>query len=320
MTIAVQNNNNDKKVGVIGLGLMGTALTERLLEHGYASVIWNRSPEKAEPLLARGAVWSDNPLANCERVIISLYTTEVVEEVLLHMADGLRPGQTILDTTTGEPHHTAALGTSLARQGVHYLDAPISGSSEQTRRGEVTIIVGGDREAFCACCDLLECMAQKVFHVGPCGNAAKMKLVSNLVLGLNRAALAEGLSFAKAIGLDVKSALEVLMGSMAYSRTMDTKGKKMLQGDFRTQARLSQHLKDVRLILDLANSVDLNLPLSVTHRQLLEVCEAAGYGDVDNSAVIQAYDAAVVQAGASPQLKQPHYKQGSRLSVPDIPR
>ena len=280
MTTSLQNNS-DNKIGVIGLGLMGTALTERLIEHGYETVVWNRSPEKAEPLLARGAVWSDNPLENCDRVIISLYTTEVVEEVLSHMADGLRPGQIILDTTTGEPHHTAALGTRLARHGVHYLDAPISGSSEQTRRGEVTIIVGGDQEPFFACRDLFDCMGEKVFHVGPCGSGITMKLVSNLVLGLNRVALAEGLSFAKALGLNAQAALDVLMGSMAYSRTMETKGQKMLQGDFRTQARLSQHLKDVRLILELADSIDLSLPLSVTHRQLLEACKAAGYGDAD---------------------------------------
>jgi 3-hydroxyisobutyrate dehydrogenase-like beta-hydroxyacid dehydrogenase len=283
------DNTINKTIGIVGLGLMGTALTERLLEHGYATTVWNRSREKAEPLLAKGATWSDNPLRTCSRVIISLYTTDVVDDVLSQMADGLRPGQILLDTTTGEPNGSAALGAELALRGVHYLDAPISGSSEQTRRGDVTIIVGGSAEAFDACHDLLECMAKKVFHVGPCGSAAKMKLVSNLVLGLNRAALAEGLAFAGAIGLDQKAALDVLVGSMAYSRTMDTKGAKMLAGDFRTQARLSQHLKDVRLILDLAEAAGICVPLSETHRRLLEQCESNGYGDADNSAIIHAF-------------------------------
>ncbi|MBM3861795.1 MAG: NAD(P)-dependent oxidoreductase [Verrucomicrobia bacterium] len=276
----------DKRVGMTGLGLMGTALTERLLEHGYRVLIWNRTRAKADPLIARGAEWSDNPLTACDRVIISLYTSDVVESVLEQMRDGLRAGQIILDTTTGEPAQSAALGARLAVQGVHYLDAPISGSSEQTRRGEAMVMVGGERAAFEACSDLWTVLGAKVFYVGACGSAAKMKLVSNLVLGLNRAALAEGLVFAKAIGVETAAALEVLRGSMAYSRVMDVKGRKMIEGDFTVQARLSQHLKDVRLIL--ASGVPL--PLSETHRRLLEAAEAMGLGDLDNCAIIKAIE------------------------------
>ena len=228
-----------KNVGMIGLGLMGTALTERLLEAGYTVWVHNRTREKAEPLVARGARWADNPLSVCDRVLISLYTTDTVAEVLGQMDDGLRPGQILIDTTTGEPEQTVELGTRLAARGVHYLDAPISGSSEQTRRGEVTTIVGGPREAFDACRDLVDCFSVKTIYAGPCGAGAKMKLVSNLVLGLNRAALAEGLVFARAIGLDAGAALEVLMGSMAHSRIMDTKGRKMVEGDFRASAALA---------------------------------------------------------------------------------
>ncbi|MFA7003894.1 MAG: NAD(P)-dependent oxidoreductase, partial [Verrucomicrobiia bacterium] len=264
-----------------------TALTERLLEHGYRVLVWNRTREKAAPLIARGAEWNDNPLAACDRVIISLYTSDVVEAVLEQMRDGLRAGQIVLDTTTGEPAQTAALGKRLAANGVRYLDAPISGSSEQTRRGEATVIVGGEREAFEACSDLWPVLGQKVFHVGPCGSAAKMKLVSNLVLGLNRVALAEGLVFAEAMGVEPAAALEVLIGSMAYSRVMDVKGRKMVEGDFTVQARLSQHLKDVRLILAGAAAAGLPLPLSETHRRLLEQAEAVGLGEMDNSAIIK---------------------------------
>ena len=278
---------NKEMVGVIGLGLMGTALTERLLEHGYRVAVWNRTRVKAEALLARGAEWSDNPLAGCERVIISLYTTEVVVEVLEEMQGGLRVGQIILDITTGEPAQTAALGERLGARGVCYLDAPISGSSEQTRRGEATFIVGGDRAAFDACADLWRVMGQKVFHVGPCGSAAKLKLISNLVLGLNRAALAEGLAFAEAIGVAPAAALEVMAGSMAYSRAMDAKGRKMVERDFSVQARLSQHLKDVRLMLKAAADAGLDLPLSETHCRLMERAEDCGLGDQDNSAIIE---------------------------------
>ncbi len=279
--------SNDEQIGVVGLGLMGTALTERLLEHGYHVAVWNRSREKAEPLIGRGATWSDNPLAQCERVIISLYTTEVVEAVLARFDDGLHAGQVLLDTTTGEPEQTGALGARLAARGVRYLDAPISGSSEQTRRGEATVIVGGKRSAFEACADLWPVLGARVFHVGPWGSAAKMKLISNLVLGLNRAALAEGLAFAEALGVSPKAALEVMAGSMAYSRAIDAKGRKMVERDFTVQAKLSQHLKDVRLMLQAAASAGLPLPLTETHRCLMEKAEAAGWGEQDNSAIIE---------------------------------
>jgi 3-hydroxyisobutyrate dehydrogenase-like beta-hydroxyacid dehydrogenase len=276
-----------KLVGLIGLGLMGTALAERLLEHGYRVAVWNRTRQKADPLLARGAEWSDNPLVSCERVIFSLYTSDAVAQVLEQMQTGLRAGQIVLDTTTGEPAQTEALGKRLAARRVRYLDAPISGSSEQTRRGEATVIASGDRNAFDACDDLWRVIGRRVFYVGPCGNAARMKLISNLVLGLNRAALAEGLAFAEAIGVAPAEALEVLAGSMAYSRAMDVKGRKMVERDFSVQARLSQHLKDVRLILQTAREAGLPLPLAEAHRRLLEQAEAAGLGDLDNSAIVE---------------------------------
>jgi 3-hydroxyisobutyrate dehydrogenase-like beta-hydroxyacid dehydrogenase len=286
------NFNDHKKIGIIGLGLMGTAFTERLLEHGSQVFVWNRTKEKADPLLVLGAHWSDNPLADCERVIISLYTSDIVSSVVQLMLAGLQTGQQtenlrgkiLIDTTTGNPEQSAAMYARLATLGIQYLDAPVSGSSEQTRRGEATVMVGGERAAFEACGDLWPVLGAKVYHTGACGSAAKMKLVSNLVLGLNRAALAEALVYARGIGVDPAAALEVLRGSMAYSRVMDVKGQKMLNEDFTVQARLSQHLKDVRLILDSG----VTLPLSETHRQLLEQAEAMGLGEKDNCAIIKA--------------------------------
>jgi 3-hydroxyisobutyrate dehydrogenase-like beta-hydroxyacid dehydrogenase len=278
---------NQQVIGVIGLGLMGTALTERLLEHGYRVLVWNRTRDKATPLITLGAEWNDNPLATCQRVLISLYTTDVVEAVLAELDAGLHGGQILLDTTTGEPGQTAALGIRLAARGVWYLDAPISGSSEQTRRGEATVLVGGECEPFDACADLWRVMGAKVFHVGLCGSAARMKLISNLVLGLNRAALAEGLAFAEALGVSPAAALEVMAGSNAYSRAMDVKGRKMVDREFSVQARLSQHLKDVRLMLDAAAAAGLALPLTDTHRRLMEQAEAMGLGDKDNSVILE---------------------------------
>jgi 3-hydroxyisobutyrate dehydrogenase-like beta-hydroxyacid dehydrogenase len=281
-------NENARQIGVLGLGLMGTAIVERLLAHDYVPHIWNRSPDKAEPLIAKGAHWSNNPFAECDRVIISLYSSDVVAEVLTPLHDSLRAGQIIIDTTTGDPEHSLLWESRLRERGAFYLDAPISGSSEQTRRGEATVLVSGAQEAFSTCNDLWPILGKNVFYVGASGSAAKMKLVSNLVLGLNRAALAEGLVFAEALGLDAQATLQVLQGSAAYSRQMDTKGRKMIEKDFTTQAKLSQHLKDVRLMLQTAANNGLTLALADTHRQLLERAEALGLGELDNSAIIAA--------------------------------
>lgn len=274
-------------LSVVGLGLMGTALTERLLELGQRPVIWNRTRDKAEPLVARGACWSDRPFT-CDRVIISLFSSDVVAEVLTAHAADLHPGQILIDTTTGNPEHSEVWATRLHARGVTYLDAPISGSSEVTRRGEATVMVSGDHKAYERCESLWPILGRQIFYVGKSGSAARMKLVTNLVLGLNRAALAEGLVLARLLGLDQQAALDVLRGSPAYSRQMDAKGQKMIDRDYSVQAKLSQHLKDVRLMLQAATEHGVSLTLTEAHRQLLEHAEQLGFGDVDNSAIIEA--------------------------------
>jgi 3-hydroxyisobutyrate dehydrogenase-like beta-hydroxyacid dehydrogenase len=275
------------QIGMIGLGLLGTALAERLLGAGFPVVVWNRTREKAEPLIKHGASWSDNPLAECDRALICLYTTKIVEEVLAQMDAGLRSGQILIDTTTGDPEETTVLAARLAKRGVDYLESPIAASSEQTRQGQAMAIVAGPQNAFDTCGDVFAAIAAKTFHVGAWGSAAKVKLVNNLVLGLNRVALAEGLVFARAIGLDPAATLDVLKQGNSYSVVMDTKGRKMVEGDFSLQARLAQHAKDVRIILEEAARGGTSLPLSRLHLQLLEAAEAAGLGELDNSAIIR---------------------------------
>jgi 3-hydroxyisobutyrate dehydrogenase-like beta-hydroxyacid dehydrogenase len=199
-------------------------------------------------------------------------------------------GTTLIDCTTGEPESMAALGVKLAGQGIDYLDATVLGSSRVVRNGAAVVMAGGRKAAFDAALPLFQCFASRSFYLGSYGAGARMKLVVNLALGLHRAVLAEALSFAQACEVSPTDALEVLSAGAAYSRVMDDKGEKMLHHDFSVEARLSQHLKDVRLILDAARAKHAKTPLSQVHRQLLESLEAAGYGDADNSAIIMAYE------------------------------
>jgi len=279
---------SDSAISVIGLGLMGTALTQRLHDHGWRVHVWNRTPSKATPLLTMGAAWCDRPLAATTRVIVSLYSSDVVEEVLAPWMDDISAETIVIDTTTGSPESSERLAEQVSKAGGVYLDAPISGSSEQTRRGEATVMVAGSLSAFERCRDLWDVLGTHCFHVGRSGNAARTKLVSNLILGLNRVAAAEGLLFAEALGLDLDTTLRVLRASPASSRQLETKGPKMIAGDLTPQARLSQHLKDVRLMLAAADKQHVSLRLTDTHRQLLEEAEALGHGAHDNSAIFQA--------------------------------
>ena len=290
-------------IGLIGLGLVGGALAARLQRAGFCVVGFDVDAARQRALKKLGghaAGSAAEVFATCQCVLLSLPSSEVVESVLHEVSPQLRRGLRLLDTTTGEPEATAQLGAALARQGVRYLDATIVGSSAQVATGDVLVLVGGRRADFVASRELLATFARQTFHVGPCGSGARMKLVVNLVLGLNRAVLAEGLVFAQRLGVSPKLALDILKAGAAYSRVMDTKGDKMLRGDFKPQARLSQHLKDVRLMLAAAEQAGQRLPLSLVHRGLLEHAEQLGLGALDNSAILRA-----IEAVAPPRKKLP---------------
>jgi 3-hydroxyisobutyrate dehydrogenase-like beta-hydroxyacid dehydrogenase len=281
-------------VGLIGLGLMGSAMAERFLARGFDVLGFDLDPGCRAGLVSRGGRTADRAASlafSCRRIILSLPDSEAVHTVLGQLEPELRPGQVIVDTTTGHPEAALAAARRLAGRGVPYVEAMISGNSSQVRRGDVVVIASGTVEGIAQGDDLFACFARKVHHVGTWGSASKLKLVSNLVLGLNRAVLAEALVFAGKLGLDLVPTLAVLRDSMAYSRVMDTKGDKMIAGDFEPQARLSQHLKDVRLMLEAAARAGQRLPLSETHRELLELAERLDLGALDNSAILRAIEA-----------------------------
>ena len=270
-------------IGMIGVGLLGRAIAARLTAAGHAVLGYD-----IEPTRSLGAASAQQVADSCPRIILSLPNSDASADVLDSLV--LAPGAIVADTTTGDPEAVQALGARLAARGIQYLDATISGSSAQVRQGAAIVMAGGSAPAFAACRDIFDAISTRAFHLGPCGSGARMKLVVNLALGLNRAVLAEALTFARACGVAPELALEVLKAGASYSRIMDTKGEKMLTGDFKPEARLAQHLKDVRLILAAAAAHGAWTPLSQLHRELLERAEAAGWSDADNSAVIKAWE------------------------------
>lgn len=277
-------------VGLVGLGLLGSALARRLGQAGYPIVGFDVAPERRDALAGTVAVAAEvAEVAACDRIVLSLPTSKEVAAVLSALEPALRQGTVIVDTTTGDPETVEPLGRHLDGRGVGYLDATISGSSADVERGEAIGMVGGPADVVARAAPILSALVRRWHHVGGWGDGTRLKLVTNLALGLHRAVLAEALGLAASMGLDLAATLAVLRESAAYSRVMDTKGDKMVRGDFAPQARLSQHLKDVRLILAEGERTGAKLPLSELHARLLEAVEALGLGDRDNSAVLRAF-------------------------------
>jgi 3-hydroxyisobutyrate dehydrogenase-like beta-hydroxyacid dehydrogenase len=179
------------------------------------------------------------------------------------------------------------LGERVAARQVHLLETPVSGSSGQVSRGEGVGLIGGEASVLAQVQPLVRTMFPTFFHVGKIGDAGRAKLAVNLILGLNRLALAEGLVFAQRLGLDTEAFLKIARASACYSQVMDIKGSKMVRDDFVAEGRVIQHLKDVHLMLDQARRAKQRLPLLEIHADVLQACVRHGEGDLDNSIVIE---------------------------------
>jgi 3-hydroxyisobutyrate dehydrogenase-like beta-hydroxyacid dehydrogenase len=282
-----------QRIGLIGLGLVGSALAKRLIASGRAVVGFDIAPEACDQAAELGVeIARSAPEVASESLtlLLSLPDSDVVTCLLWEegLAEALRPGALVLDTTTGRPADATASAQRLAELGVRYVDAPLSGSSEEIAKGTATALVGAP-EPEPELLDLLEVFARQVFFLGQPGAGRLAKLVVNHVMGLNRAALAEGLALGLAAGLDGAELLEVLRGSAANSRALELKGRRMVEGDFSPASRIAQHAKDVALILELARSLGARVPLEEVHSALLLEAIRSGLGNLDNAALIKVF-------------------------------
>jgi len=279
----------DKKVpiGVIGLGLMGQVYTRRLIAAGFSVVGFDVDAEKTKRVVQLGGrAGSLADIArDCEPIVLAVFNTDQVEDVVEHTLLQAAAGKIVLCTSTCDPDRIAALGARVEGK-LRFLETPVSGTSEQVRDGDGVGLIGGDEKIATETKPVLDVLFPKRFHIGKVGDGGRTKLAVNLILGLNRVALAEGLVFATRLGLDPDAFLRIARGSAAYSQVMDTKGAKMAASDFAAEGRARQTLKDVNLMLEQAGRCGQNLPLLEVHRDILAACVAAGEGDLDNSVVI----------------------------------
>jgi len=280
-------------VAIIGLGLMGEVYAQRLIDAKIPVTGFDVDTERRMRLAEIGGrpALSIEELAKHARcIIIAVFNTEQVEDVVekhLLPALGEGSGRIVLCMSTCDPDRVAALAERVTPRGIRYLDVPVSGTSDQVRRGDGVALIGGDSAIAGQVEDVLDALFARRFHVGKVGDGGRAKLAVNLILGLNRLALAEGLVFAERLGLDPGAFLEVARGSASYSQVMETKGPKMVRGDFSAEGRVKQTLKDVHLMLDQAAAVGQKLSMLDVHADVLEACVRAGEADLDNSAIIK---------------------------------
>jgi 3-hydroxyisobutyrate dehydrogenase-like beta-hydroxyacid dehydrogenase len=279
-------------IGVVGLGLLGSALAQRLIEAGHGVVGFDIDAGKQrafETLGGEGAASAADAARRCDVVFLAVFDTDQVEAVVQELLASAGPGtgKIVLCASTCDPDRIAALAERVAAHGLDLLDAPVSGTSAQVRQGRGVALVGGGEDKLQNVAHILGAVFSSYLHTGPAGSAGRAKLAVNLILGLNRLALAEGLVFAESLGLDPARFLDVARQAASYSQVMDTKGPKMVRGDFAPEGRARQTLKDVELMLAQARKLGQELPLARLNAEILEACVRNGDGDQDNSVVIR---------------------------------
>jgi 3-hydroxyisobutyrate dehydrogenase-like beta-hydroxyacid dehydrogenase len=277
-------------VGLIGLGNMGTAIAERLLDAGYPLLVSNRTPEKAEPLRARGAVVTASPeelTAQADVVITSLADDDALESVAATVVDAARPGTVLVDVSTVSPDASARVAARAEAASVDYLRAPVSGNPSVVRAGSLTFIVSGPRETLERVEPVLHAIGPTVHHVGDGEQARAVKLAINLMIAVLAQSISEALVLGEASGVSRAALLEVMGSSAVGAPFVKYKAQALLDDDYSATFTMTLMEKDIDLVLEAAARAGVGLPLAGELKGYLHAAVDAGYGDDDFIALFQ---------------------------------
>ncbi len=298
-----------QQIGFIGLGLMGKPMARNLMKAGFPLTIHARHPEKVQDLVSEGArlVASSRAVGEASDVVITMLpNSPEVEEVVLGetgVLAGARAGMTIIDMSTIAPDASRALASRCAERGVVFLDAPVSGGSTGAEAGTLSIMVGGNQQAFAACRPLFEAMGspEKIFYVGPSGSGEVVKIANNLLCGVIAAASAEAMVLGVKAGVDVESLAKIIGVSSGASWQLSTVFPlRVYNGSFQPGFMTDLLYKDLGLALDLGAANGVPLELTALTREMYARAREAGYGRADYSAVIKLLEE---QAGTEVRIK-----------------
>ena len=309
-----------RPVGIVGVGLLGSAVAGVLLQAGYRVVGYDVVPERVAALTTQGGKPAGSPgevAGQAAAVFTILPTLASVEEAITGrggVLEGAGAEATIIQMSTVSPSLAIRMEAAARARGVAFLDAPVSGTSSMVARRDCVVTVGGDRTAFERCLPVLEAMAKRVFHVGPCGMGSYLKLVTNLIMGLNGMVLAEGLTLARRAGLDPAQTLEILKHGAAASKILDVRGPLMIERRFDPLMKIDLFLKDIRLMLEAGQELHVPLPLTGMMQQLYTAALAGGQAKEDLSGIVRLYEEmagfARRDAGDTAQSKEPRRSDG----------
>ena len=285
-----------ENVGFIGLGIMGGGMARNLLKAGFNVCVWNRSPERMQPLLEAGASAGDVPAdvaTRSEITVVCVSDTPDVQKVILGergVIEGAAAGSLVIDTSTISPHATREIAAALAEKSIHMLDAPISGGSEGAAQGTLSIMVGGDSEQFERAQPVFQAMGRTITHVGPQGAGQTVKLVNQILVVINALAVSEALLFAQAGGLDLKKTLDAVSQGAAGSWMLSYRGPQMIERDWRPGFTIDLQQKDLRLALEAAEQFGAPVIGTGLVSQLYRTLQAQGLGEDGNHALVRALE------------------------------
>lgn len=286
------------RIGVAGLGIMGSGIAQNFLRKGFPLTVWNRTRRAADALAHEGATVAATPreLAEQVDVVITCLSTPHVLGAVATGHDGIlsgaRPGLRWIETSTIGRPTALAMAEGAKKYGVEFLEAPVTGSKQGARDGTLVVMTGGPAELHTACLPVLEAFASKVIYVGPTGTAAVMKLIGNTIISFMLEGLAEGATLGARAGIPMEKVLEVIQASGFASPYWNFKGGAMARRDFETHFSLDLLHKDQTLALAEAQWYRVPMPGLAAIQQMTSMARALGHGREDIAAQVKAVEAA----------------------------
>ena len=283
-------------IGFIGLGIMGKPMSRNLLRAGYPVVVYTRTKSKIEEMVKEGAQGAETPKEagkKSEVVITMLPDSPQVEEVILGergVIEGIERGKIVIDMSSIDPLSTRRIGEVLVSQGVEMLDAPVSGGEEGAIKGDLSIMVGGKKEIFEKCLSIFQVLGKTITYVGELGSGGMTKLVNQIIVAVNLAALGEAFTLGAKAGLKAETMYQALRGGMAGSKVMETKVPRWEERNFAPGFKIDLHLKDLKNALVTAQEMKVPLPFTSLVKQVMIALSGKGEGEKDHGAMIKFWE------------------------------
>ncbi|SDD89887.1 3-hydroxyisobutyrate dehydrogenase [Paenibacillus sp. UNCCL117] len=282
-------------VGFIGIGVMGKSMAGNLLEAGYKLHVYTRTPEKAEELVSRGAVWHDSPAALaevCDAVLTMVGYPKDVEEIYLGergLIAHAKQGAYLIDMTTSSPLLAGRIYEAAAERGLHALDAPVSGGDVGARERRLSIMVGGGEEAFAAVRPLLETMGTNIVLQGEAGAGQHTKMCNQIAIASNMLGVCEALAYAQASGLEPQKVLKSIETGAAGSWSLSNLAPRIIDGNYEPGFYIKHFIKDMGIALEAAKEMKLELPGLALAESIYRRLADQGYAEKGTQALYKAY-------------------------------